>query len=94
MKYIKIWLLMALMVTVSAISFCLGRNYEAYYYNFDNLFETHQQLKTKYERCRRDASKMSDAIRCYDDTSSDSIFKDIQNEFLEGVDLKEYTYCY
>ena len=77
MKYIKIWLLMALIVTVSAISFCLGRNYEA-----------------SYSQAREDASKMSDVIRCYDDTSSDSIFKGIQNEFLEGVDLKEYTYCY
>ena len=77
MKYIKIWLLMALIVTVSAISFCLGRNYEA-----------------SYSQAREDASKMSDVIRCYSDISSDSIFKGIQNEFLEGVDLKEYTYCY
>lgn len=77
MKYIKIWLLMALIVIVSAISFCLGRNYEE-----------------SYGKTREDASKMSDVIRCYDDTSSDSVFKDIQNEFLEGVDLKEYTYCY
>lgn len=77
MKYIKIWLFMALMIIVSVISFYLGRNYEA-----------------SYGKTREDASKMSDVIRCYDDTSSDSIFKDIQNEFLEGVDLKEYTYCY
>lgn len=85
---------MALIVTVSAISFCLGRNYEAYYYNFDNLFETHQQLKTKYERCHRDAAKMSDVIRCYNDVTSDSTFIDIQNDFLEGVNVGDYAYCY
>lgn len=77
MKYIKIWLFMALMVTVSAISFCLGRNYES-----------------KFGKAQEDASKMSDVIRCYNDVASDSVFQDIQNDFLEGVNVGDYAYCY
>ena len=41
-----------------------------------------------------DASKMSDLIRCYDDMTSDTLFRELQDEFLDSVKLDSYTYCY
>lgn len=41
-----------------------------------------------------DASKMSDLIRCYDDMTSDTLFKELQDEFLDSIKLEDYTYCY
>lgn len=41
-----------------------------------------------------DASKMSDLIRCYDDMTSDTLFMELQDEFLDSIKLEDYTYCY
>lgn len=45
-------------------------------------------------QAKEDASKMSDLIRCYDDMTSDTLFKELQNEFLDSINLDSYVYCY
>lgn len=50
--------------------------------------------ESKFGKAQEDASKMSDLIRCYNDVASDSTFFDIQNDFLEGVNVGDYAYCY
>ena len=47
-----------------------------------------------YGQSHEDASKMSDLIRCYDDMTSDTLFRELQDEFLDSVKLDSYTYCY
>ena len=77
MKFLKLWAAVALLCGVSAVSFCIGRDYES-----------------QYGQSYEDASKMSDLIRCYDDMASDTLFRELQNEFLDSVKLDSYTYCY
>ena len=78
MKALKLWAIVALLCIVSAVSFYAGRDYEAIY-------------GQSYE----DASKMSDLIRCYEDiVPDDSLFLELQDEFLDNIELSNYTYCY
>jgi hypothetical protein len=63
-------------------------------------------LGDKYGQSYKDASRMSDLIRCYDDhLKEDSIkdygcFEELKNVFLyddgvgEPINLKDYAYCY
>lgn len=50
--------------------------------------------EASYGQAKEDASKMSDFIRCYDDMASDTLFMELQDEFLDNVKLDSYTYCY
>lgn len=72
------WAAIALLVVGCMVGFTLGRCYEA-------------SNGQSYE----DASKMSDFIRCYGDiVPDDSLFLELQDEFLENTELSNYTYCY
>lgn len=77
MKFLKLWAAVALLCGVSAVSFCIGRDYES-----------------QYGQSYEDASKMSDLIRCYDDMTSDTLFLELQDEFLDNVELNSYAYSY
>lgn len=78
MKALKLWAIVALLCIVSAVSFYAGRGYEA-----------------SYGQTKEDASKMSDFIRCYEDmVSDDSLFLELQDEFLDNVELNSYAYSY
>lgn len=93
MKVIKLLAAVALLCVVSAVSFCVGRNYEYKYFG---------------EKTYNDACRMSDLIRCYQDhlNEKDSdiqdygCFKELEGVFLwddgigEPIDLKDYAYCY
>lgn len=50
--------------------------------------------EASYGQAKEDASKMSDLIRCYNDIASDTLFMELQDEFLDSVKLDSYTYCY
>lgn len=63
MRYLKISAAVALLCVVSAVSFYGGREYESYYYNMDNLFEVHQQLKDSCEKHYEAACLQADFIR-------------------------------
>ena len=67
-----------LLVAGCVVGFTLGRCYEA-------------SNGQSYE----DACKMSDFIRCYEDMASDdSLFLELQDEFLDNTELDNYVYCY
>lgn len=91
MKYIKIWLVAAVMVATSAVSFIAGRQYEEKYY-------TSEAYKA--------ASIMSDAIRLEYDSLDDneknciytaySALEESCSEYEMDTDslLSEYAWCY
>ena len=89
MKFLKIWAAVALLIAVSAVSFYAGREYESYYYNVDNLFEVHQELKDSCQRVYNNACRMAGLIKCYEDhLYNDSIIQDYGCfEELEGIFL-------
>ena len=53
-----------------------------------------RDYESQYGQSYEDASKMSDLIRCYDDRTSDSLFMELQDEFLDDMKLDNYVYCY
>lgn len=57
-------------------------------------FTLGRDYESQYGQSYEDASKMSDLIRCYDDMTSDTLFKELQDEFLDSIKLEDYTYCY
>ena len=57
-------------------------------------FALGRDYESQYGQSYEDASKMSDLIRCYDDMASDTLFRELQDEFLDSVKLDSYTYCY
>lgn len=57
-------------------------------------FTLGRDYEASYGQAKEDASKMSDLIRCYDDMASDTLFRELQDEFLDSVKLDSYTYCY
>lgn len=78
MKFLKTWAAISLLVAGCMVGFTLGRDYES-----------------QYGQSYEDASKMSDFIRCYEDMASDdSLFLELQDEFLDNIELSNYTYCY
>ena len=50
--------------------------------------------EASYGQAKEDASKMSDLIRCYNDIASDTLFLELQDEFLDNVELNSYAYSY
>ena len=92
MRYIKVWAALALLTITSAASFMLGRNYEQECFG---------------DRTYRDACRMSDLIRCYQDhLEEDSLIEDygcfdeLQGIFLyddalgDRIDLSSYMMTY
>lgn len=57
-------------------------------------FTLGRDYESQYGQSYEDASKMSDLIRCYSDNTSDTLFKELQDEFLDSIKLEDYTYCY
>lgn len=107
MKTLKLWAAVAILCGIGAVSFKAGRDYEAYYYNYDNLFENYQATKDSCNKVYNVACRMSDLIRCYEDhLHEDSLiedyncFEDLEDIFLYDdavgpiIDLDNYVYCY
>lgn len=94
MKFLKIWAAVALLCGVSAVSFYGGREYEAYYYNIDNLFEVHQELRALNTKNYEAACLEADFIRYLRDhfegeTECANIGAEIEEcyyEFFEGLE--------
>lgn len=63
MKTNKIVAAVAFLCGISAVSFCVGREYESYYYSVDNLFEVHQELKDSCEKNYEAACLLADFPR-------------------------------
>lgn len=57
-------------------------------------FTLGRDYESQYGQSYEDASKMSDLIRCYDDMASDTLFMELQDEFLDSIKLEDYVYCY
>lgn len=57
-------------------------------------FTLGRDYESQYGQSYEDASKMSDLIRCYSDNTSDTLFMELQDEFLDNIELSNYTYCY
>lgn len=57
-------------------------------------FTLGRDYESQYGQSYEDASKMSDLIRCYEDMASDSLFEELQDEYLDNVELSHYVYCY
>lgn len=102
MKFLKYWIYTAILCMISAISFCMGRNYESYYYNVDNLFEVNQQLKDSCEKHYEAACLMSDFIRYSIDhftgeTECFDIGVEIENsyeDFFGGLEIGDFKTSY
>lgn len=63
MKTIKLLAAVAILIVSCAVSFYGGREYESYYYNFDSLFEVHQELKDSCSKHYEAACLQADFIR-------------------------------
>ena len=63
MSRLKIIAAVVLLLATNAVSFWSGREYESYYYNFDNLFEVHQELKDSCGKHYEAACLQADFIR-------------------------------
>lgn len=106
MKKLKILLVAAALVATSALSFYMGREHEAKYYDFDGLFEVHQELRTKYDAAVKAASMFSDCIRLeydlledYEKNSTYTAYSALEEWCYEDqidIDslLSEYVWCY
>lgn len=92
MKTIKIIAAVTLLCVVSAVSFCVGRNYEYKHYG-----------KVDHDA----ACRMSDLIRCYKDhLTEDSLiedygcFEELEYIYLKDdgigpiINLEDYSCCY
>lgn len=91
MKYIKIWLVAAILVATSAVSFVAGRNYEEKYYSSESY---------------KAACILSDAIRIEYDTVDDdeknctyTAYSALEEACCDmGIDtdslLRQYAYYY
>ena len=78
----KMYLLAAilLLLATNVVSFYVGREYEAYYYNFDSLFDAHQKLKernNKLEFYYKSSEKLQDKL------------EDLYN-WVDAVDDEDY----
>ena len=63
MTKLKYLAAVALLLAGCAVSFYSGREYESYYYNVDNLFQVHQQLKDSCQKHYEAACLQADFIR-------------------------------
>lgn len=87
MKAIKILISAFIIVIVSAVSFYSGREYEAYYYNFDSLYVAHQELKDSCQKHYEAACLQADFIRSLMDwdfnQTGPSIGSEIEESYYE-----------
>lgn len=87
MKFLKIWAAAAILCGVSAVSFMEGRQYESYYYNYEDLFKTHQELKDSCQKHYEAACLEADFIRyLIDHFDGDSICWNIGAEIENSYD--------
>lgn len=94
-KPFKIWMIAMLLIVTHAICFLGGRDYESYYYNFDNLFLVHQELKDSCTKHYEAACLEADFIRYLIDhfdgeTECANIGSEIEEcyyEFFDSIDI-------
>ena len=89
MKYIKIWLIAATMVAISAVSFTAGRNYEAKFHSADKDYQAACMLS---DICHFALDNIEEFDEIYYDYI-DNIDCD-SNAVITREEIQKYAWCY